>query len=410
MVKKPVQEEEKLAANRERILLFMLAVVQFSHVLDFMIIMPLGKQFMSIFDISPRQFSLIVSAYAGSAFVVSLFSAMFIDRFDRKKALLATFAGFALGTIACGMAADYYFFLIARSLTGAFGGILSALVLSIVGDAIPLKRRGRAMGIVMTAFSAASVVGVPISIYLAAEFSWRMPFLSLGVLAGVMCIAIFFLVPPLRSHLDGGMVQRNPIKVMKNIFSDGNQRLALLFTIILMLGHFTIIPFIAPYMQLNIGFTDHQVSYIYLAGGLLTVFFLPFFGRLADRHGHARIFTYASLFALVSILAITNLPPVSIIVALCATSSFFVVASGRSVPATTMVTSVVRPESRGSFMSVRASINEAGLALSSFIAGLIITENADGSLGNYHYVGFIAIVMSLIAIAIAWKLRAVEDA
>jgi len=409
MVKRPTAKTDNANLRQERIMLFLLAVVQFSHVLDFMIIMPLGKQFMQIFDITPRQFSLIVSAYAGSAFVVSLFGAMFIDRFDRKKALLFTFIGFSIGTIACGLASDYYFFLIARSLTGAFGGILSALVLSIIGDTIPLKRRGRAMGTVMTAFSAASVVGVPIGIYLAAEFSWRMPFLSLGVVAGLMCIAIFLLMPPLRSHLDGGLVQRNPIKVMSNIFSDSNQRLALLFTIILMLGHFTIIPFIAPYMQLNIGFTDHQVSYIYLIGGLLTVFFLPFFGKLADRHGHARVFTFASGFALLSIFAITNLPAVSIIVALCATSSFFVVASGRSVPATTMVTSVVRPESRGSFMSVRASINEAGLALSSFIAGLIITENSDGSLGNYHMVGFIAMGMSLVAVAIAWKLRAVEE-
>lgn len=407
---KPILSKQGSELRNERFMLFLLAVVQFSHILDFMIIMPLGSQFMRIFDISPQQFSLIVSAYAASAFVVSFFSAMFIDRFDRKQALLLTFIGFAIGTIACGLSSGYYLFLVARSITGAFGGILSALVLSIVGDNIPLERRAHAMGIVMTAFSVASVVGVPIGIYLAAAYSWRMPFLSVGGLALIMSILIYLKLPAMRKHLESGQVQRNPIKVMANIFKDYNQRMALLFTIILMLGHFTIIPFIAPYMQLNIGFSDYQVTYIYFIGGLLTVFLLPFFGKLADRYGHARVFTISSLFALLSIFAITNLPPVSIVLALCATSSFFVVASGRSVPATTMVTSVVRPESRGSFMSVRSSINEAGLALSSLIAGSIITENADGSLANYQYVGFITILMSLLAIWIARKLRAVEGA
>ena len=265
------------------------------------------------------------------------------------------------------------------------------------------------MGMVMTAFSVASVIGVPAGIYLAAKFSWRAPFLAVGSIAVVLTFFIFFFLPPLRKHLESGLVQRNPFRVMGNIFGDANQRLALFFTVILMLGHFTIIPFIAPYMQLNIGFSDYQVTYIYLIGGLLTVFLLPFFGQLADRHGHAKVFTIASLFALFSIFAITNLPAVPMAIALCATSSFFVVASGRNVPAMTMVTSVVKPESRGSFMSVRASVQEMALALSSLFAGLIITENGDASLGNYQYVGYIAIIMSLVAIVVAWKLKLVDS-
>lgn len=395
-------------AIKEKALLFILAVVQFTHILDFMIIMPLGSQFMRIFDISPRQFSLIVSAYAGSAFVMGLFSAMFIDRFDRKQALLYTYIGFTVGTLACAIAPSYPVFLAARSITGAFGGILGALVLSIIGDTVPLKRRASAMGMVMTAFSVASVIGVPAGIFLAAEFSWRAPFLAVGAIAAGLTFCIFFFMPALRKHLESGQVQRHPLRVMAAIFSDANQRRALFFTVILMLGHFTIIPFIAPYMQLNIGFSDYQVTYIYFIGGMLTVFLLPFFGRLADRHGHAKVFSISSLFALASIFAITNLPAVPMALALCATSSFFVVASGRNVPAMTMVTSVVRPESRGSFMSVRSSVQEMALALSSFLAGLIITENGDGSLGNYPYVGYIAIFMSLVAVALAWRLKLVD--
>lgn len=404
----PTLKAPETPVMNERLLLFLLAMVQFTHIIDFMIIMPLGKQFMQLFDINPQQFSVIVSAYALSAFVVGFLSAMYIDRFDRKKALVFTYLGFTLGTFACGLADSYYIFLSARSITGAFGGVLSALVLSIIGDAIPLKRRGQAMGVVMTAFSAASVVGVPAGLYLAASYSWRTTFFVIGSIAAVVLVMIFFFIPALNRHLEGEGIQRNPFRVMGNIFKDGNQRMALLFTTVLMLGHFTIIPFIAPYMQLNIGFTDHQVTYIYAVGGTLTIFLLPFFGRLADRFGHAQVFTIASLGALASIYAITNLDTASVVLALCVTSSFFVVASGRNVPATTMVTSVVRPESRGSFMSVRTSINQMAMGMSSFVAGLIVTENADGSLGDYAYVGYIAIGMSLLAVGLSWKLKAVE--
>jgi predicted MFS family arabinose efflux permease len=174
-----------------------------------------------------------------------------------------------------------------------------------------------------------------------------------------------------------------------------------------MLGHFTIIPFIAPYMQMNVGFEDMEVAYIYAVGGLLTVVLLPLFGKLADRYGRRRIFTYASILALFSIFAITNLEEVSIPMALIVTSSFFVVASGRNVPATTMITSVVKPEHRGSFMSIRQSFNELALFLSSSLAGLIIVEDEMGRLVNYEYVGYFAIFMSIVAIFVARRLKAI---
>jgi predicted MFS family arabinose efflux permease len=394
---------------KERWLLLILAVIQFTHIMDFMIIMPLGSQFMRVFDISPQQFSMIVSAYAVSAFFFGLLSSMYIDRFNRKTALLINYVGFTVGTLACSIAPTYGIFLLARSLTGAFGGVLGALILAIIGDVIPLHRRSSAMGMVMTAFSVASIAGVPLGIFLAAAFSWQAPFIFVGGLAAALTFMIVWLLPDIDGHLQHQKTKRDPFRAMINAVRDVDQRRALFFTLILMLGHFTIIPFIAPYMQLNIGFSDYQVTYIYMVGGILTVFLLPLFGRLADRFGNARIFTLASLFALFSIFAITNLPPVSIVLALCATSSFFVVASGRNVPATTMVTAVVRPENRGSFMSIRASVNEMALALSSFLAGSIVIENPDGSLGNYAYVGYIAIVMSVVAILAARSLRVVEN-
>ena len=290
--------------KNEKLVLFLLAVAQFTHIMDFMIVMPLGAQLMKIFNISPFEFTLIVSSYAIAAFAAGLFGAMFIDRYDRKKALLFIYIGFTIGTLACALAPSYFFLLLARSLAGAFGGLLGALVLAIVADAVPLERRGKAMGIIMTAFSVASVAGVPAGLWLAAKFSWRMPFIAVSVMSFVTIFLIIRFVPALAKHLENGQKTVKPFKVIENLFSDKNQVSALLFSVILMLGHFTIIPFIAPYMQLNIGFSDYQITYIYLIGGTLTAFLLPFFGKLSDQYGHVIIFTLSSILAVFSIYAI----------------------------------------------------------------------------------------------------------
>ncbi|WP_246050296.1 MFS transporter [Neolewinella litorea] len=414
----------------EKRLLLILATVQFCHIIDFMIIMPLGKTIMNAFAISPGQFAWVVSAYALAAFTGNLVSTVVIDRFDRRTALLFLFTCFTVGTLACAFAPTYGFLLAARFGTGLFGGTLGALVLAIVGDVIPLQRRASAMGWVMTAFSAASVVGVPAGIWIAAEYSWQAPFYATAALAALFVTVAFFFVPHMRGHLveetivpdeSLGEVSRDPEAQLlqprsvgskiaapfRAIFSNANQRAALLFTLTLMLGHFTIIPFIAPYMQINVGFADKQVSLIYLIGGGLTVVLLPLFGRLADRYGRMRVFTIASFLALFSIYALTNLDTNSIPVALLVTSSFFVVASGRNVPATTMITSVVRPENRGGFMSIRQSVNEMALFFSSMVAGFIITEGPDGKLQHYELLGYFTIAMSIVAVYTASRIRAV---
>ena len=214
-------------------------------------------------------------------------------------------------------------------------------------------------------------------------------------------------LPPTDQALVPKHDPRKLVDPFVRIFSDANQRAALFFTMTLMLGHFTIIPFIAPYMQINIGFGDKQVSLIYLIGGLLTVVLLPFFGKLSDRYGRMPVFTTASVFALASIYALTNLDTDSLYIALLTTSSFFVVASGRNVPATTMITSVVRPENRGGFMSIRQSINEMALFGSTLIAGFIITEAPDGRLETYEWLGYFTMVISVLAGYAASRIRAV---
>jgi len=395
-------------SRKELFLLFVLAALQFCHIVDFMIVMPLGEKFMADFDIGPTEFSWLVSAYAGAAFVASLASAGFVDRFDRRWVLLAAHTGFTVGTLACGLVDGFGPLLLVRGLTGAFGGLVATQVLAIVGDYFAFDRRGRAMGIIMTAFSVASVVGVPAGINLAAWQGWRAPFLVVGGIAVIFGIAAYFLVPSMRGHIANGDDRPSVGALFASVGRNPNQMLALAFTIVLMLGHFTVIPFIAPYMQLNLGLGDGPVSLIYMIGGALTVVSLPIIGKLVDRYGPQAVFTGGSIATIAVILATTNLPPgLALGLVLTVTSFFFVASGGRTVPALTLVTSVVRPENRGGFMSLRASFNQAGMGAASFVAGQIITEGSAGELLHYNIVGWVATAMSILAVVLAWRLRAV---
>ena len=394
----------------EVLLLLVLAALQFCHIVDFMMIMPLGPRIMDSFaGVGPTEFAYLVSVYAGAAFAASIASAGYVDRFDRRTVLLAAHVGFTLGTLACGLADAFALVLAARAVAGAFGGLIATQVLAIVGDYFPPARRGRAMGIVMTAFSAASVAGVPAGIHLAAWQGWRAPFLVVGGLAVAVGAIASWAVPSLRGHLRaGGGPPARARDLFRAVLHDRNQLLALAFTVVLMLGHFTVIPFIATYLQLNLGLGDLQISLMYALGGALTVFSLPLVGKLVDRFGPPRVFTYGSLATMVVILATTHLPPgLAFGLVLAVTSFFFVSSGGRTVPALTLVTGVVHPEQRGGFMSLRASFNQAGMGAASLISGLVIGETATGALTGYGAVGWVAVGMSAVAVWLAWRLRAV---
>ncbi len=393
--------------KNERILLLLLAAAMFTHIMDFMIMMPLGPQLMRIFDITPRQFSLLVASYTITAGVSGFFSAFLVDRFDRRQSLLFVYTGFALGTLACAFAPTYEILLITRSLAGGFGGVLGALVLSIVSDAIPLERRAKGIGTVMASFGLASVVGVPFGLFIASKSSWHAPFLLLGILSFLIAILIFFFIKPMTGHIKEK--HTSPFEILKRIFGRPNARLGLLFTSTLMLGHFTIIPFIAPYMVGNVGFSESELALIYLIGGVCVLFFSPWVGKMADKHGRLKIFTIFGLLAIIPVLLITNLTPVPVWVALIVTAIFFIFSNGRMVPSTTMETAIILPENRGSYMSIRSSVQQLTSGLASFIAGLIIVEKPPifgevKSLANYNYVGYIAIGFSLLAIYLARKL------
>lgn len=400
--------------KKERLLLLVLAAAMFTHVMDFMIMMPLGPQLMRLFDISAQEFSLLVASYTVTAGASGFLAAFFIDRYDRKKSLLVIYAGFALGTLACAVSPTFPILLLARSLSGMFGGVLGALILAIVSDAIPLERRAQGIGVVMGSFGVASVVGVPFGLLLSSKFSWHAPFFFLGGLAVVISFLIITYVPVLTKHLSAEG-HASPMKVLREIFGRRNARLGLTFTSVLMLGHFTIIPFVATYMVGNVGFSEDELTYIYLVGGICTLFFSPWVGRMADKHGRLKIFTIFGTLVIIPIVIITNLPPVPLALALTVTAVFFIFSNGRMVPSTTMETAIIRPEVRGSYMSIRSAVQSLTSGLAAFLAGLIITEEASvfgnnaKALVHYEYVGVIAVFFSIVSLIIARKLAVVNQ-
>lgn len=394
--------------SKEKIILFTLAGINFTHIMDFMIIMPLGDMLMKVFQINPQQFSLIVASYTFTAGIFGFIAAFVIDRFDRRSALLFLNAGFVIGTLLCAFAPTYPLLLVARSLTGAFGGVLGALILSVVADVVPDERRGQGMGIVMAAFSAASVAGVPFGYLLAEKFSWHAPFLLLAGLGLVISAAIFKYIPSLTAHMVKKSERPGIMTVLTNAVSLPNQQLALVFMLTLILGQFSIIPFIAPYMVRNVGFEGDQITYIYLVGGGLTIFTSPYIGRLSDKYGKKAVFTVVASAAIVPVFLITHMPPVPVAAALVVTGLFFIMGGGRMIPAMAMITSSVRPQNRGSFMSINSSVQQLSAGLASFIAGIIVVDNG-GALDRYNWVGYFAIAVTLVCIYLGRKIKPVDQ-
>ena len=381
---------------KERVMLLILACLNFTHILDFMIMMPLGNYLMPHFGISTRFFSLVVAAYPITAFVSGIVAAFYVDKFDRKKILLWAYVGFIAGTICCGIAPDPYFLIAARIVTGLFGGLIGAQVLSIIADVFPYEKRGRAMGTIFTAFSIASVFGVPFSLYLANLISWHAPFIFIGLVGLLVIPLISKFLPSMTSHMVPlGELRYKPDvrKVLRDMFNNKSQLMALALSAFLMLGHFLIIPFINPYLEFNLGFSKSQTPMVYMIGGACTLVTSPLLGRMADRFGKLRIFMISLIASLVPIFLITNMPPIPFVYVLAVFGFWFVFSTGRNIPAQAMISTVVESAQRGQFMSFNSSFQQLFTGIASLISGLIVTEGANGKIGNYDLVGYLSILI-----------------
>jgi predicted MFS family arabinose efflux permease len=390
--------------RKERWYVVILAAIQVAHILDFVIMMPLGPVFMRVFKISPVEFAALVSAYTFSAGIVGFLGALYADHFDRKKFLLFNFTGFIIGTFMCALAPNFAALLIARIIAGAFGGVLNACVLSLVADLIPFHRRGNAMGVVMSAFSISSIVGVPLGLYIATLFDWHAAFYFICIIGAIFWILSYLILPSVKVRSEAKSFKDN-LSNFRKILTQKDYLQSFSLTSVLGFGVFMIIPFISPYMVKNVGMTEAQLPLIYFIGGMCTIVSARVIGKLCDRIGSFRVFRAVAFISIVPIFLLTNLPPVPLWTGLIVTTLFTMFGSGRFIPVMTLISAVVKPEDRGTFMSLENASRQMSAGIASQGAGLIIGSTAAGALTNYHVVGYVGIATTLTATVIAYKIK-----
>ncbi len=389
----------------EKRLLLLLATVQFTHIMDFMVMMPLGPQLMRQLAISPQQFGSLISSFAITAGVVGLASAPFIDRFDRRQLLLIVYAGFTVGTLACGLSHTYDSLLIARCVCGAFGGVAGATIMAIASDVVPPERRARGMGIIMTAFSVAAALGVPFGLKLAQWSRWEAPFLAIAALAAIVWILLFRLLPPVRKHLDDGVARSS--KDFLLLLRDGNAWRGLALMGFVVFGHFTIIPFLSPFLVRNVGMAEEDLFHVYMVGGGITVFTGPWVGRLADRHGKFLLYAVLVIGACVVIRVLTSSGPRPEWQVLVIAGFFFMFASARFIPSQATISMAVLPARRGAYMSLVACTRDLASGLTTAIGSMVVAEGTGGKLLQYDRLGLLAITVSIVSL---WVFRQVKSA
>ena len=394
---------QTLTPRRELWLLLTLAGIQFTHNLDFMIMMPLGPQFTLLVAISDAQFATLVSADTLAAGVSGLLAATYIDRFGRKRLLLVLYCLFAVATLACGLAASYQALMGARIAAGIFGGVLSALSQTIVGDVIPFERRGRAMGIVMTSFSVATVAGVPSGLYLAAHLGWHASFFGIALLCGLFGLAAAWSMPVLRDHLLRP-VRRSAWDGITQVLRDRNHLTAFLFSALLMFAGFTVIPFITLYLQSNLGWRADQIPATYLCGGMATLLTARYFGRLTDRVGKVRTFRVAAVLVVLPLVATTLTAGLPMWGVLLVSTAFFTLMSARMIPGMAILTSAANPDLRGTFMTLNSAVQSVAMGAAAFIGGNIITRDSHGLVQHYWVAATVGACASLATVWVAGRL------
>ena len=397
-----------LTPKRERWLLLTLASIQFTSVLDFMIMMPLGPQLTELFGISASEFGFLVSAYTFSAGLSGLLAATYIDRFGRKRMMLTLYPLFGAAALACSFAPTFAWLMVARVASGFFGGVLMALSQTIVAEVIPFERRGRAMGVVMTSFSVATVAGVPLALFLASHFNWHAPFLAIALMVSVCALGAAKTLPSLKGHLAAHPVGDSAPNMLANlrlVLVDPNHLRAYAMSASMVFAGFAVIPYIALYLQGNAGFKPEQIPYVYLTGGICTLISARLIGHWSDRAGKAYAFRRLALLMPVPLLAMTLSAGLPMVGVLLVSSVLFVVMSGRMIPGMALIGASADPRRRGSFMTLNSAVQSLAMGLAALVGGQILGRDGNGHLTHYWMAALLGGGASLLSFVLASKLR-----
>ena len=378
-------------------LVAILAFLQFTIILDFMIVSPLGALVMPALHISPRQFGLAVSLYAFSAAVSGFMAAGFADRFDRKRLLLFFYGGFILGTVLCAMADSYHMLLVARIVTGLFGGVVGSVVMAIVTDMFALEMRGRVMGFIQTAFAGSQILGLPAGMYFANLWDWHAPFLAVVAITVPVLVVIALKMKPVTAHL-ALQQEHSPLLHLWHTVTERRYLTAFAVTATLTTGGFMLMPFGSAYLVNNVKISLDHLPTLYLVTGLCTIFAGPIIGRVSDRAGKFPVFVFGSLLSMVLVFVWTHLGPSTLPTVIAINVLLFVAIFSRMIPSQALISAIPPPSRRGAFNAVNASLQQFSGGVASALAGLVVLRGADGTLQRFDMVGYIVIASSVLAL------------
>ena len=382
----------------EKFVIAIIALLQFTVVLDFMVLSPLGAILIPWLGISTSQFGLVVSAYAFSAGASGLCAAGFADKFDRKKMLLFFYTGFVCGTLFCGIVSSYLPLLCARVLTGIFGGVIGSISFAIITDTFPMQVRGRVMGVVQMAFAASQVLGIPVGLYLATHFNWHAPFLMIAAVAVLIGAAIALKLKPVTGHLQGKQ-DKNAFLHLWHTASNPYYLRGFGATILLATGGFMIMPFSTVFLVNNILIPETQLSEIFFITGIASIVTGPYLGKQADKYGKFLLFVFGSILSMIMVIIYTHLGPNPLWVVILTNIVLYTGISSRMISSSALISGVPDMKDRGAYMGVNSSIQQVSGGIASFVAGLIVYQPAKNApLQHFDTVGYVTACTMLITL------------
>jgi predicted MFS family arabinose efflux permease len=391
----------KIFTGYQIFVITILAFLQFTVILDFMVISPLGAQLLHELNITTSQFGFVVSAYAFSAGISGLLTAGFADRFDRKKILMFFYYGFIAGTFLCSIAPDYQLLLIARIITGIFGGVLNSVIFAIITDLFKMEVRGRVMGFVQMAFSSSQVFGIPLGLYLSNHYGWHSPFtliVVIGVLAG---IAIRIYLKPIRDHLKSGY-EHSAFMHLRNTIVHPPYLQAFAATTLIATGGFMLMPFASAFTVNNMGITMNQLPFVYMVTGIVSMVSGPIIGRYSDVMGKYKIFIFGSLLSMVMVIVLSHMGLTPLWVVIVINVFLFTGITSRIISGSALMTAVPELKDRGAFMGINASVQQISGGVASMVAGLIVVQTFDGKIEKYDTLGYVVATTMLITLGMMY--------
>lgn len=382
----------------QKFIIAILALLQFTVILDFMVLSPLGDILMKTLDISTTRFGIVVSAYAFSAGASGLLAAGFADKFDRKKLLVFFYIGFIIGTVFCALANSYWTLLAARIVTGLFGGVIGSVSLAIVTDLFAVHQRGRVMGFIQMAFATSQILGIPIGLYFANLWGWHSSFLMIAFVGVLILAAVFFRMQPVDKHL-GAETDKHALVHLWHTLKSKRYRIGFTAVALLPVGGFMLQPFGSAYLVNNIGITQEQLPKVFFFTGLSVFFIMPLIGRLSDKVSKLRLFAAGSFLSIIMVLIYTNLDPIPMWELILINMVLFMGIMSRIVPATTLNTSVPEMKDRGAYMAITASLQQIAGGIAAVSAGLIVHQESKTSpLEHYEVLGYVIAGVTLVSI------------